>query len=140
MILDKQNTFSTAQAVTSSAASTDYIDLGAVRDVGMSDDLYVAVTVGTAADAVGSATVTIALQGDTDSGFATALETLASTAAIGKATLAAGYQLFIPIPPGYVKRYLRMYYTVATGPLTAGTFSAAIVSGIQKNRAYADAI
>lgn len=139
MIIDKHNTFGLEQAVTTSAGSTDYIDLGAAREPGMSGPSYICVTVTESAAAAGAATVDIALQSDDNTSFSSAT-TLFSTGAVGKATLAAGYQLFIPIPPGTPERYLRMYYTVATGPLTAGKFSASVVHGIQKNRAYADAL
>ena len=62
---------------------------------------------------------------------------VAVTAAIPKATLVAGYQHIIPMPTK-LRRYCRVYYTVATGPLTAGTFSAQIVTGIQQNVAKPD--
>jgi hypothetical protein len=65
--------------------------------------------------------VTFALQDSADnSSFAD----IFTTGAIGKATLVAGYIVFtIAIPPTH-RRYLRINYTVATGPLTAGKFDA----------------
>jgi len=64
---------------------------------------------------------------------------VAVTAAIGKATLVAGRQIVIPMPTK-LRRYSRVYYTVGTGPLTAGAFSAQVVTGIQQNVAYPDAL
>jgi len=129
MIIDKALQVSNEQAVTSSAASTDVIDTGQTTpDLGASD-LYLVITTDEAATASGSATVTFSLQDSADnSSFAD----VAVTAAIGKATLVAGYQRIIPLPIR-LRRYLRAYYTVATGPLTAGKFSAQIVAGYQLN-------
>ena len=41
MYVDAQLLFSDAQAVTAAAASTNSIDLGAVRDIGTGEELYV---------------------------------------------------------------------------------------------------
>jgi hypothetical protein len=62
---------------------------------------------------------------------------VAATAAIGKAALVAGAQFVIPMPTRH-RRYVRVNYTVGTGPLTAGKFSAQVVAGIQQNTAYPD--
>jgi hypothetical protein len=45
MIIDKQNVLGSAQAVTVSAASTDYIDQGAAVDAGVGKKLSVLFTV-----------------------------------------------------------------------------------------------
>lgn len=139
MIIDKQNTFGTDQAVTASAGSTDYIDLGAARDIGPSHPLQVMVNVSEAATAAGAATVTVSLQCDDNTSFSSA-KTVISSSAISKDDLVVGYQLFLPIPIGLDERYFRVYYTVATGPLTAGKFTAAVVEGVQKNKHYPDAL
>lgn len=136
MMYDKLNTFGTAQAVTASAASTDIIDLGAVRDLGNGEPLELVILVGTTVTADGAATVTFALQTDDNDGFSSAA-TLASTAAIGKASLTAGTEVLRVKVPLDVERYLRVYYTVATGPLTAGTFTAFLAADRQANKAYA---
>lgn len=130
MFIDKLLQVSNEQAVTSSAASTDVIDFGQVNpDIGMSDITSMVITVDESATAAGAATVTLSVQDSADnSSFAD----VAVTAAIGKATLVAGYQHVIPMPTK-LRRYCRVYYTVGTGPLTAGKFSAQIVTGIQQN-------
>lgn len=123
-ILDKGLEFSDAQAVTATAASTNVIDLTATApNIGRGKNLMVQVACGEAATAAGAATVTFALQDSADnSSFAD----IFTTGAIGKATLVAGYIVFtIAIPPT-IRRYLRINYTVATGPLTAGKFDAFI--------------
>lgn len=137
MFIDKNLQVSNAQAVTATAASTDVIDFGQANpNVGMDDRSSMVITVDAAATAVGDATVTFAVQDSADNvTFADA----AVSAAIGKAALVAGYQHIIPMPTK-LRRYCRVNYTVATGPLTAGAFSAQVVSGIQQNVAYPDAL
>ncbi len=135
MIIDKSLQVSNEQAVTASAASTDVMDFGQANpDVGMSD-MYMSITVDEAATAAGAATVTFSVQDSADNAT---FADVAVTAAIGKATLVAGYQVIIPMPVK-LRRYSRVYYTVATGPLTAGKFSAQCVAGIQQNTAKPDA-
>lgn len=144
MILDERNEFSDALAVTASAIS-DVIDLGAtptLRDLGNGEPLYLVVSVDEAAAAVGAATVTFSLESDSTADLATSATVHASTAAIGKATLVAGYTAWIlPLPAGATyERYLGVRYTVATGPLTAGKFSAFLTPNPAAWRAYPDAI
>lgn len=140
MIIDKQNTFGTAQAVTAAAASTDYIDQGAARDAGiLGRNLQVCITVTETVTSGGASTVQFQLQCDDNSGFSSA-KTAVQTDAIPKATLVAGYQIFLPLPIGLDEQYLRMYYNVAVANLTAGKFTAQIVDGAQKNKSYPDAI
>ena len=129
MILDALLQLSAAQAVTASAVSTNTIDLSQARDIGTGKDLYAVITVDEAATAAGAATVTFSVQDSADN---STFADVAVTAAIGKATLVAGYQHVIPMPTK-LRRYCRVYYTVGTGPLTAGKFSAQVVAGVQQN-------
>ena len=138
MIVDKSLELSSEQAVTASAASTNYVDLGVASRPGVAQK-YIAITVKEAAAAAGAATVTFKLQSDSDSAFGSAVDE-STTAAIGKADLVLGKQIFIPLPVEMEARYFRMYYTVASGPLTAGKFDAHVVEGIQMNQAYPDAL
>jgi len=135
MIIDKLLQVSDAQAVTASAASTDVIDFGQANpNSGINQITTLAITVDETATAAGAATVTFSVQDSADnSSFAD----VAVTAATGKAALPAGAQVLIQMPVVH-RRYVRAYYTVATGPLTAGKFSAQIVTGVQANRAYPD--
>lgn len=140
MYIDKQNVLGTAQAVTASAASTDYLDIGAASDLGVVGGMHLMVTCTESATAAGAATMSIAIQCDDNSSFSSA-KTVAITDVIGKASLVASMEpIFIPLPIGLDERYIRAYYTVATGPLTAGKFSAVIVAGVQKNKSYPDAL
>lgn len=135
MYIDKLLQVSDAQAVTATAVSTDVIDFGQANpNPGMTDLLKMVITVDESATASGAATVTFAVQDSADnSSFAN----VAVTAAIGKADLAAGQQIVIPMPTK-LRRYCRVNYTVDTGPLTAGKFSAQVVTGIQQNTPYPD--
>ncbi|MFJ0933388.1 Bbp16 family capsid cement protein, partial [Bordetella bronchiseptica] len=124
MIIDKLLQVSDGQAVTASAASTDVIDFGQANpNTGMDDRSKMVITVDESADAAGAATVTFSVQDSADNAT---FADVAATGAIGKANLAAGKQVVIPMPTK-LRRYCRVYYTVATGPLTAGKFSAQVV-------------
>ena len=135
MFIDKALQVSNEQAVTVSAASTDSIDFGQANpNVGLDDRSNMVITVDESAAAAGAATVTFSVQDSADNAT---FADVAVTAAIGKANLAAGQQVVIPMPPK-LRRYCRVYYTIGTGPLTAGKFSAQIVTGIQQNIAQPD--
>lgn len=132
MYIDSQQKLSDAQAVTASAASTNVIDLGA-KGIGDTDqDIIIAVT--ETATASGAATVTFSVQASDAEAFGSGVETIASTGAIGKADLVAGQEILKLRISHIGKRYLRVYYTVATGPLTAGKFTAAMVNNAQTNK------
>jgi len=142
MILDKNLLFATAQAITASAASTDVIDLGVLADVGIGEELEVLALVTEAFTASGSGTLTVALQGSVDNSTFT---DMAVSRAIGKADLVAGAEAVRWKIPGVaagqaMPRYLRMYYTVATGPMTAGKITAGIILDRQAAHAYAPGI
>ena len=133
MHIDKFLEVSDAQAVTATAPSTDVIDTKQVRsNLGMSE-LEMVVTLAETATAAGAATVTVALQDSADN---SAWRDIASkTLAIADMKAGASHVLGIP---HQTQRYLRVNYTVATGPLTAGKFSAQVVAGIQQNVAKPD--
>jgi len=136
MMYDKLNTFGTDQAVTTTAASTDTVDLGAARDMGNGEPMELVILCTESATASGSATVTFTFETDDNAGFSSAA-VLASSGAIGKASLTAGTEVLrVKVPLG-VERYLRVNYTVATGPLTAGRFTAFLAHNRQANTAYA---
>lgn len=137
MILDKLLMFSEAQAVTNTAASTDVIDLGPIdgnrRDIGVGYPLELFVNVNTTAAAAGAATVNIALQTSPDN---SAWTTLATSGDLALSSLTAGKRVFSQKVPQGVQRYLRMNYTVGTGPLTAGAFTAGINLDVDNNSPY----
>jgi len=138
MILDKNLLMSNAQAVTATAASTDVIDLGLAYDLGNGDDIEVICQVGTAFTAGGAATMTVAVQGSVDN---STFFDLMLTRAIPVASLTAGsepcrYRIPSPGAGQVLPRFIRMNYTIATGPMTAGTITAGLALTRQNNRAY----
>lgn len=124
---DKLLVLSEAQAVTVSAASTNYLDPGVVTNPGVPFSLDV--TVDTAFTSDSAATLTVSIELGTDSTFGTK-KTLASTAAIAKADLTKGKQILLPIPHIFsadsAYTYMRAYYT-ASATMTAGALTAVIV-------------
>lgn len=144
MIRDTQNEFSDSQAVTATAISTNVYDTqsedqsNTVVDLGAGGDLYLVVEVDAAATAAGSATVTFTLESDSTANLATSATTHFSSSAIGKADLTIGARpVVVKLPAGDYERYLGVRYTVGTGPLTAGAFSAYLVDEVNLNKAYA---
>ena len=134
MILDKQLIMSEAQAITSTAVSTNVIDL-AIANVNTGEPVEILLQVNEAFTAAGAGTLTITIETDDNESFSSAT-VLLSTGAIPKATLALGYQAAIAFLPPNIERYVRLNYTVATGPMTAGKITAAIVLARQTNRVF----
>lgn len=136
MMYDKLNTFGTDQAVTTTTASTDIVDLGAARDMGNGEPLELVVLVTETVTAAGAATVTFTLETDDNAGFSSTF-VLASSGAMAKAALTTGTEVLRVKVPLDAERFLRTNYTVATGPLTAGKFTAFLAHDRQASRAYA---
>lgn len=139
MYQDALLTFSSAQAITATAASTSHIDLGQVRNIGVGENLYV-VCVCTVAmtDASSDSTVAVSLEGDSTTTF-----TPDSTKALFtfSAVSAAGTTKIARLGPDDINlRYAQLKYTVAGGDLSTGSFTAFITHDIEKWTAYADAI
>ena len=138
MITDKLLRVSTDQAVTTSAVSTDTIDLSVARDIGEGKKLIMNFAVTEAATADGAATVTFQVIGSTSADLSSPV-VLGSTGAIGKASLTLGANIAVDIntligSKGY--HYIGANYVVATGPLTAGKFTADIVETVQDGRKF----
>lgn len=112
MYQDAQNTYSQAQALVATAVSTNAIDHGANRRMGIGEALAIVLDV--LVSAAGGGTLQITLQADTTSAFGAPV-TVAQTAAIAAATLIAGYQLVIAVPPdSNFTRWSRLNYTMVT--------------------------
>lgn len=139
--IDKNLEFSDAQAVTSTAISTNVIDTltiaeaagstgiveNTTQDLGQAGELYLVVITQTAATDTGSdATLTITLESDSTADLATSATVHYSSGAIAFANFAtAGTRLVtLCLPHGLYERYLGVRFTVASGPLTAGKFDA----------------
>jgi hypothetical protein len=126
--------FSDAQAITAAAASTNLIDLGANRNLGVGEDLYVHVNVDVAfTDASSDSTLTVTVETDDNEAFSS--PTTAQTIGTFPALSAIGASLQ---PDAIVERYMRLKYTPNNGSLSTGSVTAALVLGIQAYTSYAD--
>lgn len=143
MLTDALGTFSNQQAITASAASTSYVDLGATgtptpghttalaRDIGRGNPVNIRIQVTETFATLTS--LKVAIQTDDNSGFSSA-KTVLETEAIAAATLVAGYVFNIQwIPRDTDERYLQLYYTVGGANATAGKIFAATVEAAQDN-------
>lgn len=130
----------TGQAVTATAVSTNAMDtnpcaLGGNQpnDIGRGEALEIAISVLVAATAAGAATVNFELIQADDAALTVNVETLVQTGSIPKTLLVAG--AIVPLhfdraAPYTPRRYVGVRYTVGTGPLTTGTFTAAVVKNV----------
>jgi hypothetical protein len=138
MIIDGLLLFSSAQAITATAASTNVLDMVNARDMGAADpEIQVAIFVGTAFSTTNAGTLTIALQGSTDNSTFT---TYAQSRAYTAADMPAGAKLLpIELPAKSTQdalpRYYRLNYTVANA-FTAGTLTAMLVLDRQDRYDY----
>lgn len=109
--LDKENLYSDAQALTATAASTNIIDHGIDRNLGIGEPMVVAISLDVAADdADADETYVVALQADDNSGFSSATEVGSATITRGDA---AGKKYYISIPPsGLTERFTRLNFTL----------------------------
>lgn len=131
MIIDKQNVFSDAQAITATADSTNILNAGQAG-VNNGEPVELLLQVEDAFTAAGAGTLTVSIVTATDEAF-TSPVTLLTTPAIGKATLVRGYQLALSFLPAGILQYTKLVYTVATGPMTAGKINAMLVLARQTN-------
>lgn len=148
MFLDNDLLFSDAQAVTATAASTNYFDTGPLftgntgRDLGVSSELYIAITVDVAMTDSGSdSTIAVTLETDDNTSFSS-VATVASLLTIPALT-PAGTKYFVKMPIATTvpyERYLQIKYTAANGNLTTGSFTAAIVKNIDNWTSYKSAV
>lgn len=137
MILDRSNLLSDQQAITVSAVSANVINLGpisgVVRDIGKGRPIPLLIQVTEQFAAAGAGTLSVSLEVDDNEAFGTP-KTVWASPAIGKAALKPGY-IFIPefIPRGTDEQFMRLNYTVGTGPMTAGKITAGVSMGNQSN-------
>jgi hypothetical protein len=164
MILSKQEEFSDAQAVTVTAIGTNVKDTKLVafpfmvseydlvaatnsaaqtdstRDLGAGQPMWVVVQVDTAATAGGAATVTVTFESSAAAAMTTPTVHFTSPAfSIAQMTpsgTVSNTLLAFMAPLGSYLQFLGIRYTVATGPLTAGNFSAFMTRDVQSYRSY----
>ena len=141
MLMSAEQTFSNAQALTATAASTNIIDLGApgtplgapaalVRDIAKGEPVPIIVQLDVAAGGT-SPTLIVAVQVDTVSNFASPTTVDTSETKSGGA---AGDRIVLNayLPEGTNQRYLRLNYTLG-GTSPTYTVTSAIVAADQSS-------
>jgi hypothetical protein len=136
MITDAFLRLSDGQALTTTAVSTNTVDLGVARDIGAGDDLYVYFTIPVAL--AGGTSVTFQVITSASANLATPT-IVGSTNAVATASLVAGYKTAVRINPSVFangQRYLGAQYTIV-GTYTSGTVTCDIVDDIADFKTYA---
>lgn len=136
MILDAQLQFSDAQALTSTAASTNLIDLGIDRNIGIGEEMAVLLVVDVAADAANSdETYVAAIQADDNASFSSAVTVASITITRGDA---AGTKYAAILPKDLTtERYMRVNYTLGgTSPSVTVTSFLVPANNIDAADAY----
>lgn len=132
MYVDDTLVFSDAQAITSTGSSTKSIDTGtATRNIGSGNEIDLVIQVAVAASSLSASTIAFSLQDSADNSSFT--DVLVSPA-VAVATMAtAGAEVLRTTLPRGLRRYLQVQYTVATGPFTAGAYTAFLTDDRQDN-------
>lgn len=126
-------------AITATAVSGDTIDLSVAKDVAEGEDLYMVFTVTTAMDsAADGASLVVSAIIDDDAALGSPT-TLVSSGTIAEATLVAGYQIVLKLPPvigSLGLRYLGANYTVSGENFTSGNIVCDITNVLQDGTKY----
>lgn len=141
MHIDALNLYSDAQALTTTAASTNIIDHGADRDLGKGEPMVVRIQLDVAADnTTMDETYTATLQTDDNASFSSATQ-VGGIATI-TAGSAAGTVIYIDVPPDTVfERFSRINYTLGgTTPTVTVTAFMQPKSMVQTDGVFADNI
>jgi len=136
MITDKLLRVSTDQALTTTAVSTDTIDLSIARDIGEGQDLYMNFAVTTAL--AGGTSVKFEVIGATNAALSSGVVVLGSSDAVVTADLVAGKNVAVRINPQIAsngQRYLGARYTIS-GTYTSGAVTADVVMDIQDGKKF----
>ena len=136
MITDKNLRVSTDQAVTTTAVSSDTIDLSVARDIGEGHNLYMNFAM-TEAFAGGTSTTFEVIIAD-NAALSSNVTVVGSSNAVATASLTLGANVAVRINPligSLGKRYIGARYTVS-GTNTAGKVTADIVETIQDGKKY----
>lgn len=111
------------QAITATAASTNYIDLNKANiKLGVGKPMYLVCQVITAFATGGASTgLTVALETGTDSGFATALKQV-NKWTVALADLTAGKVIICqPLSVQQYQEFMRLYFTAEGGNFASGS-------------------
>lgn len=136
MITDKNLRVSTDQAVTTTAVSTDTIDLSVARDIGEGHDLYMHFDISETFTGGTSTNFEVIIADN--AALSSNVVVIGSSGAIATAGLTATTNIAVRLNPqigSLGKRYLGARYTVS-GTNTAGKVTADIVETIQDGRKF----
>lgn len=151
MILDKRNEFCDAVSLNTGGAATynigDVIDLGAARDLGGDQALYLVINVDTGITAGSAGTVAFQLVSDgTDTIATNGTQTVHAVSpafvtgtGTGTTTLAAGTRLMavqLPMEGNAYERYLSVQQVTGTAAITAGKVNAFLTTDVARWKAY----
>lgn len=139
MIADSNLQFSSAQAITGSSSaidSTNYVDFGSPRNIGVGAELTLVVDVTTTlADSSSDSAVVVALVCSAATGFGTPTTTTLITI---PALTVAGTRFLAKIPQDVLNlRYAKLTYKVSDDQLSAGAVTAEIVKDYDDYTSYA---
>ncbi len=144
MYIDAQLLFSDAQVLTTTAVSTNVVDLGVAKNLFDGEALALVITIDTAADTTtNDETYVIAVQGAPLSNFSSPV-TISSTtfnnASGNIAQLGLNKQVVLPISVGTeVPRFIRLNYTLSgTTPSVTLTAFLSPLDMVSKFRTYVD--
>ena len=127
MLLELESGFSDEQAITSSAASTNYIKTGGlIKEIAYGNPIPIRIQV--VEDFATCTSVEFKIQTADNTSFTNAVD-LATTGAVPTAKLKAGYVAPILYVPKGSLGYLRIYYTVTGSNATTGKVTAGFVAG-----------
>ena len=136
MITDKLLRVSTDQALTTTAVSSDTIDLSIARDIGEGNELYMNFAVTTAL-AGGTSVKFEVIQAD-NAALSSNVQVIGSSDAVLTAALVAGYNTAVRINPqigSKGKQYIGARYTIS-GTYTSGAVTADVVMNIQDGKKF----
>lgn len=139
-VIDAQMQFSSAQALTTTAVSTNTYDLGVARDVGPGEELYFQITVDTTLASGTSVNFQVISSAAAN---LSSPNVLIETGPVVTAQLTAGRPPIVIRMPASIlttlpigQRYIGLQYTIA-GTYTAGNVTANLVHGEQyTNKLY----
>lgn len=152
MILDERGELCDATALDTSGTGLalvgDVIDLGPnARDIGAGEPMSLVIQLTTAVTSAGAATVEFQLASDAAAAIATdgSASVHAKSAAVPKASLVAGFEIVLPLPPDAgtpYERYMGLLQNTGVAALTAGAINAFLIptSHLRVHRHYPDAI
>lgn len=136
MILDMENMLSWKQAITTTANSTNVVDLGPnhwAKASGSDREIPLFIDINEAFTAADAATLNVKIQSSNAEGFGSGVVTHHSLDfALTDLTTVKRLPLSLALPAD-VLRYVRAVYTVGTGPMTAGQISIGVTASRQTN-------